>query len=340
MNTPPLKLGIAIEETWAFFHEIHAYLEARHALDHFGRRRIDPPFFKERSNRFLFRRDLRSFLERNEVVFFEWASELLVEASRLPKRCGIVTRLHRYEMYQWAEAVNWDAVDRIILVSRAKQEEFAARFPMQREKVVVIPEAISLTRFPTVEKQFQGDLGILCHLTPRKRVYELILAFYELSRERPGFRLHLGGGAHVLHGDYYQAMIDLVRRLGLEDRVFFDGNVEDTPEWYRKIDVFISNSYSEGLQVSPLEAIASGCYCLSHRWPGAEEMLPEANLYYSDRELIQRLLEFRDLSREEKRARVEGLQSIVRDRFDVDRIRVQIGTVMEEVGAGWRRGKT
>jgi glycosyltransferase involved in cell wall biosynthesis len=134
-------------------------------------------------------------------------------------------------------------------------------------------------------------------------------------------------------------MIDLVRRLGLEDRVSFDGNVEDTPEWYRKIDIFISNSYSEGLQVSPLEAIASGCYCLSHRWPGSEEMLPEANLYDSDRELIQRLLEFWNLPRPEKQARIEGLQSIVRDRFDVDRTRVQIGAVIEEVGAGWRREK-
>jgi glycosyltransferase involved in cell wall biosynthesis len=94
----------------------------------------------------------------------------------------LVTRLHRYEMYQWADHIQWDRVDRVILVSRAKEREFAERFPDHAGKVVVIPEAISLQRFQPHSKPFGGDMGILCHLSPRKRVYELILAFSEISR--------------------------------------------------------------------------------------------------------------------------------------------------------------
>ena len=56
------------------------------------------------------------------MVFFEWASVLLANATHLQKQSGIVTRLHRYEMYHSVEWVNWEAVDKIILVSQAKKE--------------------------------------------------------------------------------------------------------------------------------------------------------------------------------------------------------------------------
>ena len=78
------------------------------------------------------------------MVFFEWASGLLASASHMAKTCGIVTRLHRYEMYRWADRINWDAVDRLILVSQAKLREFSAAFPQHVHKAVVIPEAVSV----------------------------------------------------------------------------------------------------------------------------------------------------------------------------------------------------
>ena len=324
-----MRVGIAIEETWAFLNEIHTHLSEHHEVSLFKRRVIDPPFFKERSNRYLFRRDLSSFMRRNDVVFFEWASELLVAATALPKTCGIVTRLHRYELYQWAELIQWDHVDRVILVSDAKQREFSTRFPGHASKVVVIPEAVSLSRFQPKRREFAGDIGILCHLTPRKRVYELILAFSELLRERGGFHLHIGGGPHVLHGDYYVALRGLVHSLCLDDRVTFYGNVTTPDQWHDKIDIFVSNSYSEGLQVSPMEAIASGCYCLSHRWEGADELLPEENLYYSDRELLQRILEYADLPDGAKEERKAALQARVRERFDVDKTKVLVRQTIE-----------
>ena len=142
--------------------------------------------FHTRINNALLRNDMQSFLAANDVVFFEWASELLALASHLPKRCPIVTRLHRYELYQWADRINWDAVDRIILVSEAKRREFVARFPQQAQKIAVIPVGVDLQKFGYCDRAFDAgagsNIGILCHLAPRKRVYELILAFSELAQ--------------------------------------------------------------------------------------------------------------------------------------------------------------
>lgn len=330
-----MRVGVAIKETWSFFNEIYTELAQYHQVSQFSHRVVRPPFFYERINRRRFRSDMTSLLRDNQVVFFEWASELLIAASQMEKTCGILTRLHRYEMYQWVDQVSWEAVDKVILVSQAKRREFVARFPQHAGKAVVIPEATSPDKFQFQPKPFSGDIGILCHLTPRKRVYEMILDFYELLQQRPNYHLHIGGGKHVLHGDYYQAMHTLVERLGLESLVTFYDNVPDPHNWFRQIDIFVSNSYSEGLQLTPMEAMASGCYTLSHRWDGADELLPDENLFYTGSELRQKILEYTDAPAAEKLRCQQALRAIVCDNFDINQIKVQIRQLVEEVGRAW-----
>lgn len=328
-----MRVGVAIEETWDFFHEIYADLSAHHETQLYRYRSLHLPFFNGRVNALWSRRSLQRFLRTHDVVFFEWASGLLAAASHLPRTCPLVTRLHRYEMYQWAERINWDAVDRVILVSQAKYREFAAAFPAQIGKAVVIPEAVSVTRFPCRSKPFEGDIGTLCHLKPRKRVYELVLAFSELIRQRPAFRLHIGGGRAPGFGDYADALHRLVDRLGLGDKVIFHGHVAEPEAWYPLIDIFVSNGFSEGLQVSPMEAMASGCYCLSHRWDGAEELLPPDQLYDTNTELNELILRYADGSQSEKDEATGRLRDLVVDRFNVDKTKLQIRHIVEEAAA-------
>jgi glycosyltransferase involved in cell wall biosynthesis len=328
-----MRLGIAIEETWDFFHEVYADLRTHHEITLYERRTARVPLLRRRLEPFLFRRDMQAFLKRQDAVFFEWASELLATASTMPKQCGIVARLHRYELYQWADKINWDSVDRLIVVSRAKLREFGAAFPAQTHKAVMIPEAVSVQRFRPTEKPFRGDIGILCHMRPRKRVYELVLAFYELTRIRPDFHLHIGGGRASGAGEYDDAVRQLVERLGLRDKVTFYGHVAEPEHWYPRIDIFISNGYSEGLQVSLLEAMASGCHSLSHHWDGADELMPPENLYYTNTELVQQILRYEGKSEAERDWERARMRAIVCDGFDVDVTKVAIRRVIEEAAA-------
>jgi glycosyltransferase involved in cell wall biosynthesis len=333
-----MKIGIVLEETWSFFHEIYDDLSRYHQTELYKRKFFNIPLFNGRIARFLFNRDLNRFLTTHEVVFFEWASEMLAIVSHMPKICGIVTRLHRYEMYRWADEINWESVDKIILVSKAKEREFLKRFPDQASKTVVIPEAVSTERFHPAWKEFSGEIGTLCHLTPRKRVYELILAFSELVQHRDGLHLHIGGGKRPLFLEYYEALHNLVRQLGLQDQVTFYDNVEKPEDWYHQIDIFISNSYSEGLQVAPIEAMASGCFCLSHRWEGADELLPEENLYYSNTELNQKILRYCEASESQRQQLKAKMRAIVCDRFDIHQTRADIRQLIEEAGAPGKKG--
>lgn len=326
-----MNIGVVIAgDTWHFFQDIYKDFKSRYSVSEFEYRRFGAPVFNKRINRYLFNRDLETFLRSQEVVFFEWASELLVAATQRPKLTRIVTRLHRYEMFKWVEQVNWANVDRVILVSHYMARKFAEKFPEHAHKTVVIPESIATDRFQLIQKPFNGDIGTLCYPSPRKRVYELILAYAELSEKRPGFKLHIGGAGNK-HPDYNDAIRDLVKKLGLEEQVIFYGEVHEAWNWYQNIDIFISNSYSEGLQVAPMEAMASGRYCLAHHWGGAEELLPAENLFLTNRELEEKIFTYSDLPEAEKQRLQEKMRAIACENFDNELIKNKVRKVVEEV---------
>ena len=333
-----MKLGIALSEvdTWHFFQDLYDDFKTRYEVDLFHYQRTKFPFFKKRIDQRLFRSKLEKFLQSQDVVFFEWASGLLAATTHFPKVCGIVTRLHRYEMYQWVDKINWEAVDKIILVSEAKKREFVEKFPGQIDKIVISGPSTSLDKFTPKSKTFKGDIGILCNLTPRKRVYDLLITFYELLQQNNNLHLHIAGGADPAFEDYYYALQSIVVDLGMQDKVVFYGNVKDTWNWYHKIDIFISNSYSEGLQVAPMEAMASGCYCLSHHWRGAEELLPSDYLFYTNTELQVKILQYCNLSDAQKLEQKKCMRELAKEKFDINQTIKQVVSTVDEVAAMYK----
>jgi glycosyltransferase involved in cell wall biosynthesis len=121
----------------------------------------------------------------------------------------------------------------------------------------------------------------------------------------------------------------MVERLDLQEKVTFYGNVTDTWNWYQNIDIYVSNSYSEGLQVSPMEAMASGCYTLAHHWSGADELLPEENLYISGQELNHKILTYSAMSNADREKKKKEMRDIVRLNFDIDESKVRVCQLIE-----------
>lgn len=327
------KLGIFVgEDIWMFFEEIFADLATNYDTEIYKRKVYNTPILYGRLNRWSFREGIQSMLRRNDICFFEWASELLAAASHMPKQCAIITRLHSFELYEWAPQINWEAVDKIILVSRAMQKMFNDLYPDHSHKTTVIYNGRSLELFrPPDQRTFNFNLGMLCNISPIKRVYEVILMFYNLRQQ--GYKAHLFIAGKPGKGDfrYTAAVYHLVEKLGLQNDVIFEGHVTDTPAWLQKIDILISNSFWEGQQVALLEGMASGCYCLSHFWAGAEEMLPPENLYITDVELQQKIIEYAEKPEVEKQHYQAQLRSIALEKFNIEKTKTQIIQVTKEI---------
>ncbi|MEZ4867712.1 MAG: glycosyltransferase family 4 protein [Caldilineaceae bacterium] len=338
------KIGFFVGENgkWNFFREIYNDLKTGYTTEVYAVKEYNVPLLYGRLNRWLVERKMRTMLEHNDLCFFEWASELLVPASHMPKRCPIVTRLHSYELNVWAPKVNWHHVDKIIFVSQNIREKFIERYPEQANKTTVVYNGVALDKFTpslqsvaALQSAATLNLGMLCWLHPVKRVYETIISLYELKTQGYLAHLHIAGG--IVQGGYFDdyaiATHRLVKKLGLENEVTFYGHVSDPQHWFQNIDIFISNSYWEGLQVALLEAMASGCYCLSHAWDGAEEVVPREDIYITGAELQQKIIRYYHLPICEKQRLSSLSRTLACEKFDLEQTKRQIRQVIEETAA-------
>ncbi len=329
------KLGVLVsQDNWFFFQDIYDELASHYQTEIYRRKTYATPLLYGRLNHWALREGIRSMMRRNDICFFEWAGELLMVASHMPKRCAVVTRLHSFELYDWAPRINWEVVDKVILVSQAMRQHFGHLYPAHAHKTEVVFNGVSLDKFKApIERSSSLNLGMLGVVVPIKRVYETVLMLHSLKEQGHDAYLHIAG---PLDADprYTVAIRRLVDRLKLGDNVVLEGIVTDTPTWLSKVDVFISNSFWEGQQVSLLEAMAAGCYCLSHVWAGSEEVLPLENLYVTQSELREKIVRYFEMSEAQKQEQRARMQAIACDRFDIDQTKVQIRQAVEKVAAG------
>lgn len=331
------KIGVFVGENghWGFFREIFADFQQHYQTRLFQPKHYTAPLLYGRLNRWAYARQMRALLRQSDLCFFEWASELLKPAALMDKRAPIVTRLHSYEIHVWAPQIQWAQVDRIIFVSNYIRQKFLEQFPHHVDKTTVIYNGVDLTCFrPYERRHVQTDclhMGMLCNFHPVKRIYEAIFTIAKVKRAGYKLHLHIAGGKWPGgHFDgYYVAIERLIEKLGLQDNVTLYGHITETAAWLQTLDVFLSNSYWEGQSVALLEAMASGCYCLSHFWDGAEDVLPADCLFGFDDELIDKLITYAEASSIEKSRRRAQMRQIACEKFDIRRTTQAIHQVIE-----------
>lgn len=330
-----MKLGIIYDGQRNFLEELAADWQTHFDTSVFEYREINWPVAKGRINPRLYHMALKRFIDQQDVVFFEWVGAHLATASRLKPRRPIIARLHSWEIFHHAQQVNWNAVTRVVLVSEAMRRRFIELFPNHANKTVVLPAGKSLTRFAPVPHPFRGKLAMLGNIIPIKRVYEMVLTLAELRRQGHDFTLHLAGKPESGFNNqrYYASLVRAVEKLGLQEQVIFHGWV-NSAEWLPEMDIFISNSYWEGQQNALIEAMACGCYCLSHFWDGAEEILPRENLYATDQELIEKIVTYSKMPEPGQQELKDCLRSLAVKKYDLadslDRYRALISSTFQE----------
>ncbi len=189
----------------------------------------------------------------------------------------------------------------IIAVSHCTKKDLLERFPLNPEKISVIPEfademfqplpakeaAFFLKERYGIEQPFLlyvGGFGL------RKNVSLLIRAFAALAKAYPDELLVIPGK----EGKNSDSLKQLGAELRLEERIRFVGYVprNDLPYFYNGADVFVYPSLYEGFGLPPLEAAACGKAMITSRVSSIPEIMGAGALFidpYDETELTEAL---------------------------------------------------
>lgn len=155
----------------------------------------------------------------------------------------------------------------------------AGRFMYQDKKFIVLNNAIDLEKFKydenircrirqelQIEEKFVvGHVGRYCYI---KNQEFLIDVFVEILKTKPESVLLLIG-----KGEDEQKLLDKVKSLNLEEKVFLLKDRDDVDKLYQAMDVFVMPSLFEGLPVVAVESQANGLPCILSDKVSAEAIL-------------------------------------------------------------------
>lgn len=306
-----------ITPNWWFFHDIFEELKQKYHVRAYRDKLTRLFNISYRMGRLAQKMEIFDLMRWSDLTFFDWASNLFQMGTRLPKLCKVLVRVHSYELYdkELLGRIDWSKVNKIITVSEMMKRNLVTLYPECTQKVVVISNYVDVHKFSALPREFGGNLGTLGRIVPIKRIYDLILSFFEIAKDCPNLKLHIGGYPTPDSMRYALSIESLIKKLGLKGKVIMDGHISDPASWYKKIDIYICNSFWEGQSVSLLEAMASGCYTVSHFWDGVEEVLPMGNIYLTHEDLRSKIIQYLNLSQHEKIEKCMRLRRTIAERF-------------------------
>jgi len=208
---------------------------------------------------------LANILDLAELAWFEWGNGYVVEASRLPRRCPIVVRVHRYEVYQERmRLVNWAHVDEAVFVNPVFVDVYNGQAGLElREltRVTALPNPVSES-FPFATRGPGFKLAAVSRFHPDKNPALLLQVLAALARRDPRYTLHMVGGVQDVQ--LYHYCLGFAREAGLEANFFHEGSVDDVPAWLADKHAVLATSIVESQGLGVMEAMMMGIKPVVH----------------------------------------------------------------------------
>ncbi len=219
-----------------------------------------------------------------DIVWLEWCWDHAVWATNSDclsgKKC--IIRLHSIEALQtgFPANVDWSRVDRLITVGDDITSVLLANNPSIADHLCpdIIPNGIDLDRFAPGSGD-RHQIAWVGHLEPKKNPMLLLQIADTLHRADPRYVVHVAGVFTDQRTARYVQR--LMRSLGLDGVVRFQGAIANMPAWYADKGVLLSTSMYESFGLNIGEAMAVGAFPVVHDFPGAERLWPEECLYAS-----------------------------------------------------------
>ena len=181
--------------------------------------------------------------------------------------------------------------DGVMVATAAERDQLAASAGSGQTPIHLVPLGVNFDRFKpssnTIARSSRSNkhtqvILFVGRFDPMKGVDRAITALALLDEEVEP-ELHLVGGDGP-ESQARQRLGELVRDLGLEDRVRFTGTVDHQrmPEIYRQADIVVIPSYHESFGLVVLEALATGIpVAATPTGIAVETIIPDINGYFA-----------------------------------------------------------
>ena len=242
---------------------------------------------------------LPSRVNSQKVDVFHYIDHTL---SLLRKPCPTVITVHDLAFFRVPEMYNLSRrfykqfisqrsvrrADRIITISEYTRREILELTGIDSRKVEVIPYGVDekfrhMQNDPSLE-EFRKKAGLpkrfilfVGTLQPRKNIDGLLNALHKVYRMADlDHKLVICGD----RGWLYNEVFDMIRRLGLSDKVHYMDCVphDHLPYIYNLADLFVYPSWFEGFGLPPLEAMACGTPVITSNATSIPEVVGDAGL--------------------------------------------------------------
>ncbi|HFD32719.1 MAG TPA: glycosyltransferase [Gammaproteobacteria bacterium] len=175
--------------------------------------------------------------------------------------------------------INKGAMD-IVFVSKHLMTFFTDKFGANTNKSHIIYNGVDTDIFqPGKSETLKQELGLAAddiivgsigNIRPAKGYDILLKAAAIVKKQQNNIKFVIAGeGSGYLH----DKLVDLYKKLDLEDTVFFLGFRNDTAKLLHSFDYFLLSSSSEGFSISTVEAMACGVPIIATKSGGPEEII-------------------------------------------------------------------
>lgn len=285
--------------------------------------------------------NIRKLLEWADLAWFEWCDQLVIEATKLPRKCPIICRLHSYEAFTtMPDAVDWSKVDKLVMVNQSVDKVMSILHPNAMVPRVIIPNGVDTTKYRIPSnKKYGKNVCSVGYINYKKDPTLMLQCFKAMHELDPEFRFFIAGDYQDPRFKFY--FDHLIPKLGIP--VQFDGWIDNVPEYFRDKDFVISTSVFESFHYSIAEGMASGLMPLVHNWPGSENIYPEKYRFSTPEECaeiaINLFKEDRAQLAKENRLHIMKNFSLNGQLQEIDRLISDVNVKNKSVASPSRRNK-
>ena len=166
----------------------------------------------------------------------------------------------KVQRFLWSKAAS-----QLLSVSGELGDSMASLTGLPRDSIEVVSNGVDITRFkpqPEDRARLRAELGLpaegimigmVARLVPVKNHEGAIRAVAKLRREGLDVHLALAGG-----GGLQATLEEFARAEGVQSHVHFLGFLDRVDKVYNALDIFLLNSYREGMSNTIVEAMACG----------------------------------------------------------------------------------